>query len=100
MLGLADLPQRIECFDIRHTMGEATVASCVVFDADGPVRGPSRRYTLAGIAPGDDYAALPHAPHRTFRRPVAPARVLPHVLLLARAAGQPAQARAVDLPRP
>ncbi|HEY9541407.1 MAG TPA: excinuclease ABC subunit UvrC, partial [Luteimonas sp.] len=95
MLGLADLPQRIECFDISHTMGEATVASCVVFDADGPVRGQYRRYNIAGIEPGDDYAAMHQALQRRFRRAVEHDGVLPDVLLIDGGAGQVAQARAV-----
>lgn len=95
MLGLADLPQRIECFDISHTMGEATVASCVVFDADGPVRGQYRRYNIAGIEPGDDYAAMHQALERRFRRAVEQDGILPDVLLIDGGAGQVAQARAV-----
>ena len=117
MLGLQDLPQRIECFDISHTMGEATVASCVVFDADGPVRGQYRRYNIEGIEPGDDYAAMHQALERRFRRAVdavvaepaadgaaqddgdgARARsraTLPDVLLIDGGAGQVAQANAV-----
>ena len=119
LLGLAETPQRIECFDISHTMGEATVASCVVFDAQGPVRSQYRRYNIAGITPGDDYAAMQQALQRRFRRAVegeeARSRatgsrgderpsavregrtdgVLPDVLLIDGGAGQVAQARAV-----
>lgn len=121
LLGLDAPPARIECFDISHTMGEATVASCVVFDADGPVRGQYRRYNIAGIEPGDDYAAMQQALQRRFRRaaealetaaadatgapPVAGSEgatrerrvdaVLPDLLLIDGGAGQVAQARAV-----
>jgi len=102
LLGLPELPARIECFDISHTMGEATVASCVVFDAQGPVRKQYRRYNVivggsAGIEPGDDYAAMRQALQRRFR-PVAegePDAVLPDVLLIDGGAGQVAQARDV-----
>ena len=97
LLGLPEAPARIECFDISHTMGEATVASCVVFDAQGPVRKQYRRYNIAGIAPGDDYAAMHQALQRRFR-PAAegePDAVLPDVLLIDGGAGQVAQARAV-----
>lgn len=97
LLGLAEAPKRIECFDISHTMGEATVASCVVFDAAGPVRAQYRRYNIAGIEPGDDYAAMHQALQRRFR-PAAegePDIVLPDVLLIDGGAGQVAQAREV-----
>ncbi|HEU4773539.1 MAG TPA: excinuclease ABC subunit UvrC [Lysobacter sp.] len=99
MLGMDELPRRIECFDISHTMGEATVASCVVFDAEGPVRGQYRRFNISGIEPGDDYAAMHQALSRRFRRAMAtadkPAGVLPDILLIDGGAGQVAQARAV-----
>jgi len=99
MLGMDDLPGRIECFDISHTMGEAAVASCVVFDAEGPVRGQYRRFNIAGIEPGDDYAAMHQALSRRFKRAIAaqgkPAGVLPDILLIDGGAGQVAQARAV-----
>ncbi len=111
LLGLGDVPQRIECFDISHTMGEATVASCVVFDADGPVRGQYRRYNIDGIEPGDDYAAMRQALERRFRKaaealsgsdPEASGNeasssraVLPDLLLIDGGAGQVAQANAV-----
>ena len=112
LLGLDAAPRRIECFDISHTMGEATVASCVVFDGEGPVRSQYRRYNITGVVPGDDYAAMHQALTRRFRRAAAalatpeaaadgePAReareaVLPDVLLIDGGAGQVAQARDV-----
>ena len=94
MLGLAEPVKRVECFDISHTMGEATVASCVVFDAAGPVRGQYRRYNISGIEPGDDYAAMHQAIDRRFRRAVEEGGVLPDVLLIDGGAGQLAQAQA------
>jgi len=94
LLNLPALPARIECFDISHTMGEATVASCVVFDSEGPVRGQYRRYNIAGIEPGDDYAAMHQAIERRFRRAVEEQGVMPDVLLIDGGAGQVAQARA------
>ncbi|KFL37816.1 excinuclease ABC subunit UvrC [Arenimonas donghaensis] len=94
LLGMAQAPSRIECFDISHTMGEATVASCVVFDAEGPVRGQYRRYNITGIEPGDDYAAMHQALERRFRRGMEDG-VLPDLLLIDGGAGQLAQAREV-----
>lgn len=101
MLDLKEIPQRIECFDISHTMGEATVASCVVFDEKGPVRSEYRRYNIQGIEPGDDYAAMKQALQRRFRRAAiqnednsieAPALQLPDVLLIDGGKGQLTQA--------
>ena len=102
LLGLLDAPKRIECFDISHTLGEATVASCVVFNAAGPMRNQYRRYNIpvggsTGIEPGDDYAAMHQALQRRFRPAAAgePDIVLPDVLLIDGGAGQVAQAREV-----
>jgi excinuclease ABC subunit C len=94
MLGLAEPVKRVECFDISHTLGEATVASCVVFDAAGPVRARYRRFNISGIEPGDDYAAMRQAIDRRFRRAVEEQGVLPDVLLIDGGAGQLAQAQA------
>ena len=67
-LACKDLPKRLECFDISHTQGEQTVASCVVFDREGPVKSAYRRFNITGITGGDDYAAIHQAVFRRFKR--------------------------------
>jgi excinuclease ABC subunit C len=67
-LELAQAPQRIECFDVSHTMGESAVASCVVFGPEGPLKSDYRRFNLGGLTPGDDYAGLHQAVTRHFAR--------------------------------
>jgi excinuclease ABC subunit C len=65
-LGLNGNIRRIECFDVSHTQGEGTIASCVVFDASGPVKSAYRRFKIKTAAPGDDYAAMEEALQRHF----------------------------------
>ncbi|WP_275554772.1 excinuclease ABC subunit UvrC [Mixta sp. Marseille-Q2659] len=91
-----DLPQvkRMECFDISHTMGEQTVASCVVFDSNGPVRAEYRRYNITGITPGDDYAAMNQVLRRRYGKELEPEKV-PDVILIDGGKGQLAQAKQV-----
>ncbi len=96
-LGLAQPPARIECFDVSHTQGEATVAGCVVFDGQGPVREEYRRYNIEGVAEGDDYGAMRQALTRRYRRRLQEQAPLPDLLLLDGGAGQLAEgARVLD----
>ncbi len=85
-----DLPtlKRIECFDISHTMGEATIASCVVYEGDDLKKSDYRRYNISGITPGDDYAAMHAALIKRFHRSVEENSVLPDLLLIDGGKGQ------------
>ena len=89
-----DLPtlNRIECFDISHTMGEATVASCVVYEGDDLKKSDYRRYNISGITPGDDYAAMRAALIKRFHKSVEENGVLPDLLLIDGGKGQVAMA--------
>lgn len=88
LLSLPDTIQRIECFDISHTMGEATVASCVVYDRAAMQPAEYRRFNIAGIKPGDDYAAMRQALERRYRRIVEGEGKLPDLLLIDGGKGQ------------
>ncbi|MBI3571743.1 MAG: excinuclease ABC subunit UvrC [Gammaproteobacteria bacterium] len=94
-LKLESIPERIECFDISHTMGEATVASCVVFDASGAVKSDYRRFNIEGIEPGDDYGAMTQALTRRYRRVKEGEGKLPDLLLIDGGKGQLAVAEGV-----
>ena len=94
-LGLARPVERIECFDVSHTQGEATNASCVVFGPAGPIKAEYRRYNIEGIAGGDDYGALRQALTRRYRRRKQEEAPLPDLLLIDGGPGQLAEAAGV-----
>lgn len=94
-LGLAETAQRFECFDISHTMGEATVASCVVYDKSAMQKSEYRRYNISGIEPGDDYAAMRDVLRRRYRKVVEGSAKLPDVILIDGGKGQLGVAREV-----
>lgn len=94
-LDLPELPGRIECFDISHSSGERTVASCVVFDLNGPVKSDYRRFNIEGITSGDDYAAMNQALTRRYTRAQKEEQKLPDLLLVDGGKGQVTQARSV-----
>ncbi|MBT9431079.1 excinuclease ABC subunit UvrC [Candidatus Sodalis endolongispinus] len=85
---------RMECFDISHTMGEQTIASCVVFDGNGPVRAEYRRYNIDGITPGDDYAAMDQVLRRRYGKALEEKKI-PDVVIIDGGKGQLGMAKAV-----
>ena len=88
VLNLDEVPQRLECFDVSHTGGESTVASCVVFGAEGPLKSDYRRFNIAGIVAGDDYAALAQALQRRYARVKKGEAPTPDVLVIDGGRGQ------------
>ncbi len=88
VLGLDEPPTRMECFDISHTRGERTVASCVVFNAEGPLKQDYRRFNIEGITPGDDYAAMRQALKRRYARIQRGEGTLPDILFIDGGKGQ------------
>lgn len=92
VLGLDNLPGRLECFDISHSSGEATVASCVVFDRNGPLKSDYRTFNIEGITGGDDYAAMHQALERRYTRLKKGEGKLPDILLIDGGKGQVTQA--------
>ena len=92
LLGLDEPPGRIECFDVSHTGGESTVASCVVFEYDGAKKSDYRRFNLSGTKAGDDYGAMRSALERRYARLQREEAVLPDLLLVDGGRGQLKQA--------
>lgn len=87
-LGMDESPARMECFDISHTAGERTVASCVVFNAEGPLKSDYRRFNINEITPGDDYAAMAQALQRRYTRILSGEGSLPDILFIDGGKGQ------------
>ncbi len=94
-LDLAEVPRRIECFDISHTMGEGTVASCVVCVDGAMKKGEYRRFNIAGITPGDDYAAMRQALERRYGKVAEGEALAPDLILIDGGKGQHRIARDV-----
>ena len=93
-LGLPESVQRIECFDVSHMMGEATVASCVVYDRSAMQKADYRRYNISGVAPGDDYGAMRQAFARRYGRMSREGGRVPDLILVDGGSGQVNAARA------
>ena len=95
LLGLGDPPTRVECFDVSHTSGESTVASCIVFGQDGAMKSDYRRYNITGGRAGDDYGAMRTAIERRYSRLQRDDAMLPDLLLIDGGRGQLKQAEEV-----
>ena len=87
-IGLDETPERLECFDISHSSGEAVVASCVVFDSNGALKSDYRRFNIENITGGDDYAAMEQAIRRRYTRLMKGEGKLPDILLIDGGKGQ------------
>ena len=94
-LNLDEMPMRLECFDISHTSGELTVASCVVFGLEGAIKSDYRKFNIEGITPGDDYAAMHQALTRRFVRLKKGEGKRPDLLLIDGGKGQLTEAKTV-----
>ena len=95
LLDLAETPSRMECFDISHSHGENTVASCVVFDESGPLKSDYRLYNIDGVKAGDDYAAMRQVLSRRYRKLVAGEGKRPDLVFIDGGKGQLNVAREV-----
>ena len=94
-LGLDFLFSRLECFDVSHTQGEATVAACIVFTEEGPLKSAYRRYNIEGLTPSDDYGAIRQALTRRYLRLRENDGQLPDILFIDGGKGQVTQAQQV-----
>lgn len=94
-LQLDEMPKRMECFDISHTQGEGTVASCVVFDENGPRKSDYRKFNIQDVAAGDDYAAMEQAVRRRYVRLKKGEGKIPDILLIDGGLGQLNKAQGV-----
>jgi excinuclease ABC subunit C len=92
MFRLDEQPKRIECFDISHAQGDNTVASCVVFNEQGPLKADYRRFNIKDITPGDDYAAISQAFERRYSRVLKESGAIPDIILIDGGKGQLAAA--------
>ncbi len=94
-LGMDEPPTRMECFDVSHTQGDSTVASCVVFGPEGPLKSDYRRFNITDVQAGDDYAAMRQALNRRYTRVQKGEAPVPDLLIVDGGKGQLTQAESV-----